>query len=316
MSGDENALRVIQIGANTSDIPATLHLYAEAFGFHNAGCHPLWGKNLGIQGLPLNSHALVWWMVGAQDFFQLEFFHHTQPLQRPKRVDWHPADHGWNRFGISVPDFDACLTALAANGLQTFTEPMIESGLRRVAFRDPYLAVIVEVLEKPTRSVKDDDSPDVVYATSSVADLESAQTFYRDVLQLEIVRDQSIHAPHHEALWGMAGARLDAFLVRAGGGILLEIVQYREPSGRPRPDDYRISDQGIVNVCLGSRDGTLVGRTLERAIGAGIHIPAVFKTEGIVAGYLIDRDKEIELAAIPESLDARLGFLPQSPFPA
>jgi len=239
MATTENQLRLIQIGANTSDIPATLHLYTEAFGFLNAGCHPLWGKNLSIQGLPLDSHALVWWMVGMQEFFQLEFFHHTRPLQRPKRGDWHPTDHGWNRFGIAVSDFDRCLKSLAVHGVQTITPPMTEMGLRRVAFRDPYLSVIVEVLEKRKHSVNDEERPELVYVTASVADLESAKAFYRDVLKLEIVQDKMLHAPHHEALWGLTGVRLNAFLVRAAGEILVQ------GSASPSFSKPRASSPGI-----------------------------------------------------------------------
>ena len=313
MARSENPLRVIQIGANTSDIPGTLRLYSEAFGFRNAGCHPVWGPNLAIQGLSSDSRGLVWWMVGKQRFFQLEFFHHTRPQQRPKRGDWLPSDHGWGRFGIAVSDFERCLKSLAANGVQTNTTPSKETGLRRAAFRDPYLAAIVEVLEKAKESARD-DGPDVVYAASSVANLESAKFFYQDVLQLDIVHDNLLHAAHHEALWGLANAKRDSFIVRGAGNILLEIVQYHEPLGRPRPADYRVSDQGIVNVCLGSRDENVVGQALDRATSAGIKPPVIFKSEGIVAGYLTDKDREIELAAIPESLDARLGFLPQAAF--
>ena len=35
--------------------------------------------------------------------------------------------------------------------------------------------------------------------------------------------------------------------------MLVELVQYTEPAGRPRPPGYRISDQGLLNIAFGFR---------------------------------------------------------------
>src|SRR3954469_13691410 len=105
----KDALQVIQIGASTSDLAGTLRLFTDAFGFQNAGGQGLWGKTIGVQGLAPDSRAIMWWMVGAQEFFQLEFFHYSKPAPRPKRADWTPADHGWGRFGLAVSDFDRAM---------------------------------------------------------------------------------------------------------------------------------------------------------------------------------------------------------------
>jgi catechol 2,3-dioxygenase-like lactoylglutathione lyase family enzyme len=306
---DPDALRPIQIGANTSDLPATLRVLSEAFGFQNAGATGVWGETIRLQGLSPDSRALIWWMVGAQPFFQFELFTHTRPAQRPKRDDWTVADHGWNRIGIAVPDLEACLTVLARHGIEPIGDaPLVDDGGRRIAVRDPFLAAVIELIERPVAS------SEVVYVANSVADLAAARTFYRDTMQLDVVDGEVLHRPEHEALWGLAGARRVGFVARGAGDVVLEVVQYEEPVGRPRPADHRSSDQGIVNVCLGSRDPAVVVGALERATAAGIRPPHVLQTDEVACGYLVEPGTELELVAIPASMDAALGFVAAAPF--
>jgi catechol 2,3-dioxygenase-like lactoylglutathione lyase family enzyme len=313
MADAKDVLQVIQIGASTSDLPGTVRLFADAFGFQNAGGQGLWGKTIGIQGLPPDSRAIMWWLVGAQSFFQLEFFHHTKPAQRPKRKDWTPADHGWCRFGVATADFDTCLQTLTAFEIKTVTAPINENGLRRVAFIEPYLAVAVEVIEKKKTGNAKADGPDIVYFTSSVADLESARGFYRDALGFE-VGENNLHTPAHEALWGLKDAKRETFVARGAGDILLEVVQYSHPVGRPKPDDYRNSDQGIMNICVGSRDPAAVARVMNRALATGLKAPMVLNFDEAVCCYTLDAGRELEFAAIPESRDLEAGFIAVTPF--
>ena len=89
----------------------------------------------------------------------------------------------------------------------------------------------------------------------------------------------ALHTPEHEALWGLAGATTESRLFD-GGEVLIEVVQYLDPAGRPRPDDYRLSDQGILNIAFGARrkaDFNAVYRRAE-AFGAKpncrpVHLP-------------------------------------------
>ena len=39
--------------------------------FQNGGGNGIWGDTILVQGLPPESRAMIWWMVGAQKFFQL-----------------------------------------------------------------------------------------------------------------------------------------------------------------------------------------------------------------------------------------------------
>jgi catechol 2,3-dioxygenase-like lactoylglutathione lyase family enzyme len=310
-------LQTIQIGMNTADLAGSIRLYAEAFGFVNAGSQVLWGDLIQIQGLTPDSRALLWWMIGRQPFMQLELYHHTRPAQRPLRADWRPCDHGWVRFGFAVRDFDRCLAKLAANGVQPLTAPVTTQGLRRVAFRDPYVGVIVEVLEDgPALAALElggGDGPAVVYATSSVSSLAAARAYYGDTLGFRLSPLERLHDPGHEALWGLAGATRAGFVVESGP-TKLEIVEYRDPVGRPRPADYRCSDQGIVNAAIGSRDVAPVARAYERLAAIGVRPPYPVEGPGVKGGYILEPDRELEIVALPESMDAMIGFAATHPF--
>lgn len=300
-------LKVIQVGMNTTDLAGSLQLFSEAFGFRNAGAQGLWGDIIRGQGLPDDARALMWWMVGEQEFFQLEFFHHTKPPQRPLRADWQPSDLGWNRLGIRTAEFDHCLDAVSRHGVSPLgiagTKPS-----RRAAYRDPYVGIIIEVIEDvPSNNTA--VGPQVAYVTSSVSDLDAAKRFYRDTLGLKISEISTLHKPEDEALWSIGDAIREGFVATAlGGGPDLEIVAYAEPIGRPRPVDYRTSDQGIVNIALGSRDREDIAIAFARLNEAGLRSPMIAGTGPVLAGYITNAERELEFASIPEEMDLCLGF--------
>ena len=88
--------------------------------------------------------------------------------------------------------------------------------------------------------------------TLSVPQLTDIATFFEDGIGLK-ASTVALHAPEHEALWGLAGATTECRLFD-GGEVLIEVVHYLDPVGKPRPDDYRLSDQGILNIAVGARD--------------------------------------------------------------
>lgn len=90
----------------------------------------------------------MWWMVGPQLVFQLEFLHHTNPVQHPLREDWDPADRGWIRCGYVVEDLDEIMTALSLQGITPLRQVTGATGRRRVAFIEPYVGVVVELMER------------------------------------------------------------------------------------------------------------------------------------------------------------------------
>ena len=300
-------MEIIQVGINTADIAGSLRLYAEAFGFENGGGQALWGETLKVHGLDPGDRALMWWMVGSEEFCQLEFFHHSKPGQRPLSPDWRPSDIGWVRMGLRVPDLDRAIAIFDRDSIAV-SGRSDRGGVRRLGFRDPFAGIAVEV-EEDSRV----DGPQLRYVTSSVSDLPAALTYYRDVVGLDIAPLEELHLPEDEAVWGLPGAQREGFIVSAGPRCL-EIVRYSDPLGRPRPADHRICDQGIMNVALGSRTRQEVESLLTRLGAAGYHPPSIFRHEDIVAAYIVDAERELELAAIPRSMDKAVGFERSGPF--
>src|SRR5438132_14200132 len=99
-----------------------------------------------IQGLNPQNHAIIWWRIGGAPFFQLEFFSHGSPKQRPQPADWRPCDRGWVRFGIAVNTYDHVVDGLARWNV-TLLGTAGTHGHRRLGFRDPHVGCMVEVME-------------------------------------------------------------------------------------------------------------------------------------------------------------------------
>ena len=75
--------RFAQIALCTTDVPRSVQLYTEVFGFADAGGRALWGERIArMQALGDDTAFVFWWLVGRQDMLQLELFHHTTPRQR------------------------------------------------------------------------------------------------------------------------------------------------------------------------------------------------------------------------------------------
>lgn len=300
-------LTCIQFGLNTTDMAATLRLYSESFGFRNAGGQGIWGETIKIQGLAPDSRAVMWWLLGTQPFFQFEIFQHSKPEPRLRPDDWRPCDHGWVRFGIGVPNYDAALAGLDEFGIALLGQAGT-AGARKSAFYDPFIGAVVELRETPGA-----DGPMVIYGAASVADLEGARDFYGNVVGLELGALEELHQPEDEALWGLAGAQREGFTAKAGD-VSLEIVRYDDPAGRPRRADHRASDQSFFNVAFGSREIGEVADALARLRAAGIEQMNVLEKEGILSAYVNQAERESEFSLILPELDAILGFEPQADF--
>jgi catechol 2,3-dioxygenase-like lactoylglutathione lyase family enzyme len=299
-------LGLCQVALNTTSVSGTLRLYSELFGFSDAGGHASWGKVARVQGLQPDAHWLTWWMVGAQSFFQLELFHHDQPRQKPLPEDWRPSDHGWVRFGIAVDDFDRVVAGLARWSIPLLGTTQVK-GQRRLAFRDPHVGIVVEILEGAATTC-----PAVIYATSSASDIARTRQLYENVLGLEIKPLDLLHSPENEKLWGLAGAKREGFLVCLGDSFL-EVLSYSNPMGRPRPADHSIVDQGIMNVGLGSRDAAVIRALIARVQQAGVKITVAVSIGDVAGTYIVEPDFEIELLGMPAHLDKVCGFVPIAP---
>lgn len=311
-------LRFTQIGLNTIDMPGTLRLYSELFGFAYSGAQPGWGKLLRIQGLDETARTLMTWMIGRQDFVQLEIFQHTSPQPALLPPHWTPAQPGWSRIGMLSVDFDATLAALDAWNCPLLGAVVETRAGRRAAFRDPFVGVVIEIIEE-TPDTPGSPRPRhfpydaaIAYVARTVVDLEEARNLYGTVLGQTILPLDVLHDPADEAMWGLAGEARDGFLVKVGDAYI-EVVRYENSRSAPSAV-RRICDQGVMNVGLGSQDRDAVRWAISRIHEAGKGPEVEIVGGGLLATYILDPDIELELLSIPAPMQAGLGYQPRAPF--
>jgi catechol 2,3-dioxygenase-like lactoylglutathione lyase family enzyme len=248
--------------------------YREAFQLLPSGATLFFGPPAAkVNGLPwpvFPGH----WLLDGQSRFQLEFFRFLRPRPSPRRADERPNDIGYRRVGIHTVEFDATLRRLERLGSKPLGEILGPPGDRRACFRDPE-GNLIEILERdpleglaPPKALIDVPST-VRFVTISVPDLEAARAAWVDKLGMEVAPVGALHSTEHEALWGLEGARRKSLTLQ-GGGVLVELVEYEEPRGRPLPEDHRICDPGIMNIALGARDREEFDRVFARWVAQGL----------------------------------------------
>lgn len=311
-------MRLNQVALSVRDRHASLQWYRSVFGYLDAGemvPHeiPDGPDAAGLQGIPGAKWGMTW-AVDQQRFFQLEFFQYSVPEVRPVPPHWSPADIGYTMVSFHVDDFDATLDRATATGHDPLTEPIGGPGARRVCLRDPD-GVLLELMEDDPRTPNPDERvrPEVPVAArairASVPDLSRSHGYFADTLGMHPI-DLALHSGDHEALWGLAGAKREVATYWAGD-LFLELVQYEEPQGRPWPDGYRISDQGIVNFALGTRSRETFRETVGRALKAGYKGTKEVRMDVVEANYLMDdQGFSVEHWFVDESADAAVGLLP------
>lgn len=227
-----------------------------------------------VNGLP-NPLFPGRWLVDGREWLQLEFFRFLRPRPRRRRADETAADHGYRRVGFAVDDWLATLKRLAERGSEPVGPVLGEVGERRACVRDPE-GNWVELMERdPLEGVAPPKARPEVNATLrsvtiSVPSLDEAAKSWTAGVGLEPAASGSLRAAGDEAIFGLEDARRHS-LVLDGGGVLVELVEYLAPAGRPRPDGWRICDQGIMNVAIVVRDRPTYDRTFARWVEAGLH---------------------------------------------
>ena len=306
-----------QIAVSVRDLRRTHHWYTRVFGFLPSGGTNAFRGFLAekVQGVP-GAASTCWWLMDGQDWFQLELFEFYRPEVRPLPADWRLCDIGYGMVGLSVVDFDGVLARLDAAGTPPLTEPIGEPGCRRVCVRDPE-GVLLEIMEDDPLGgdgYQSGGAPVLARSvTLSVPDLEKSRRFFCDVLELEVFGG-ALHAPEHGRLWGLEDAKREELLLRADG-VLLEIVQYRDPPGRALPDDYRISDQGLLNIALGYRSQREFNRIHRNCLDAGFRGNWRPLRLGAWSVVYVNDDQgfSVELLHVQRWYDRRMGFTPAPP---
>ena len=273
-----------QIAFSVVDLRLTERWFREGFGLLPAGGSRALMRGplaANVQGLT-RAASTCWWLLGRNSWFQLELFQFDRPMAKLMPADFRPCDIGYTRIGIWVEDFDATLKKLARLGSQPLTAPQGERGRRRACVRNPD-GVYVEIMEDDplpqfNRRGRVDCPAAIRSVTLSVPQLVRCRCLFRDGIGLH-ASTVTLHTPEHEALWGLAGATTESRLFD-GGDVLIEVVQYLDPVGKPRPDDYRLSDQGILNIAFGARRKTDFDAVYRRAEAFGaqpncrpVHLP-------------------------------------------
>jgi catechol 2,3-dioxygenase-like lactoylglutathione lyase family enzyme len=311
-----NRPNIVQIVMGSDNLPLCKHLYSTVLGFAGAGDRLTYTRHHGqSMGFGEWGGATVLYMVGRQALMQLEFFTHTTPPQRPLPADWRPNDIGFCRFGISVADFDGVLERLAELDVSTITDPILVGGLRRVCFRDPTVGIPVEIMEEGAalpgeRDRYHDLEPAIVYAAVSVADMDEAIAFFRDVVGLEQV-DTELHAADEERLWGLPDARRRTATMR-GGTTFLELVEYESPAGRPRPADDGLDRQGFKTIGVGFRDPAETGAIFERVKAAGLAWTVAEPASFIGGNHAIGAvAHHLKTLSVPFEVERQFGYSPE-----
>jgi len=315
-----------QIAWAVRDLPRSCRFYVEVLGFRRAGGRVLWGPGLSIlQELGEDADATLWWALGGQPFVQLEFFAHTRPAGRARPPDARPCDLGWSRIAIGVPDLEEALRRAASIGHRPLGPVLVDAGIARAALRDPDGVVVELIGDGGERGAPAPAAggaarvadapvarPAVRAVALSVADLDRSARFWIETCGLAPLPIDAVHAPEHEALWGLPGARREQCVAR-GVDVALELVRYDDPPGRPRPADARLCDQGLLNVALafrGRSDFDLLHARLEAAGHPGT-VPC--PPGPFASTYLRDPERNsLEIFACPPDHDALLGFVPET----
>lgn len=136
------------------------------------------------------------------------------------------------------------------------------------------------------------------HAALSVRDMEQAIAFYRDVVGMEKVFDREFDEPMARLI-GVPGTQVRIVHMRLGDSVV-ELFDYRHPTGRaPRPDAQQ-SDYGLTHIGFIVEDFWATYRHLQahgaRPLGEAVEIrPGVF-----VAYFRGAEDEVIEIREITQ----------------
>ena len=306
-----------QLALSVVDLRRTEAWFVEGLGFLPAGGSILMtsGPVAGlVQGLP-GAASCAWWLVGRNSWFQLELFQFRRPVAKLMTADFRPCDVGYTRMGVHVVDFDTALANLARLGSEPLAPTQGQPGQRRAVVRSPD-GVFVEIMEddplpQPVGSERGDCPVAVRSVTLSTPNLE-ASVAYLTAINGKGPEEIALHTAEHETLWGLPGAICKRAVFRSGD-VLVEVVQYFDPPGKPWPPGYAISDQGILNICYGMRLKEQHREVYRRTVDFGAKPncrPLYFDKGGIV--YMNDHyGFSVEITCIPAgSRDVKYGFEP------
>ena len=304
-------MQLVQVALSCRDLLATRRWYADCFGYLPAGefdseAYPEPSVLAALQDLPAASFRVVW-AVDAQEFFQLELFQYRAPEARPLPAGVAAVRRRLHDTRAPRRGLRCRAPAPGRAGTQPLAPPLGAAGARRACVRDPD-GVLVEVMEdNPAGTPSRAAQVATRFVRASVLDLDRSLAHFVDTLGLER-HEPTLHGPEHEALWGLEGATRRVELLSAGD-FWVELAQYEDPRPAPWPDGYRISDLGILNVALGSRNKQEYGAVLDAVRAAGARVnPENDVGYGSFVYTMDDQGFSVELMYLDRAADAGAGF--------
>lgn len=303
------AMPLVQIAMTALDPDRTTRWYRDVLGFAESGeVRGMGGPEAeAMTGLP-SLRCDIFWMLDSHDFFQLEFFRFDDPVSATGTRA--PTDIGYSLIGVHVQNFDAALDRVQVSG-SPLGPVLGDPGSRRTCTQDPE-GVWVELRERNpvegnARSVR--PSPvTTCFVRAVVEDLDGSRACFESALGL-CPTGIRLHEPADETLWHAEPTDTDACVLDAGG-ILVELVRYRSTTPRPLPAGYRICDQGLLNIALGSRSTADYTATVDSVRRAGHQLHSEMTIGSAAARYMVtDQGLSVELLAIPDPVvEKEFGF--------
>jgi catechol 2,3-dioxygenase-like lactoylglutathione lyase family enzyme len=312
---DTGGTGIVQVALSTMDGERSRDWYQQGLGFLPAGSLAPTADMSATQGVAGARVRKLLWLVDSQDFVQLEIFEYSSPPVRPLRADRQPSDIGYARVGVWVADFDSALARLARLGARPVRPLAGPSGARRACVFDPD-GIMVELMEdfvpapRSRPLVRPGAGVALRAVTASVPDLDVSLRFFRDAIGMTEIPEVVLHTGAQESAAGRRRIPRRRALL-AAGQLWLELAQYDAAGGRPRPADYRITDQGILNIAVASR--TLDGyRGLrDRVTDAGYQVHAEVARQHLRIQYALDHAGfSVELGYFDAARDPVAGFQP------
>jgi catechol 2,3-dioxygenase-like lactoylglutathione lyase family enzyme len=305
---------VCQIALSGTDLPRSLHWYRRTFDWTISRATvehegEAWAR---VPGLPEAKFSVAW-MVERRAFFEFEVFEFERPRMRLQRSDARPSDIGYSRLGLQVRDWDALLERIACTGGELMSAPLGQRGERRLCLRDPegIHLELMEVADSNRHSAAHATLATVRSISVSVVDLDRAARFWVEALGLPEEHGVQLHEPEHERLWGLPGAQRSALVLNGGDDFLVELVQYTQPAGRNRPAGHLLSDQGILNIALGTTEKAQFDTVFSRAEHLGYRPCCAPWTLPEVATVVYVQDGQgltVELMHVEPHALQRMGF--------
>jgi len=260
------SLPLSQIALSTIDLRRSDAFWREGLGFLPSATSRMFrGPTISNLMRVEDAKTTARWLIGQDEWLQIEIWQFENPVPRLLPQDHAPNHIGYSRCGVWLKNFEATLQRLEAMGYAAISVPVGEAEDRRVCVRDPD-GIYVELFERdPLAGQIPPPSYDCDVALRSVTlttpDLSASCKFAENGLGL-CAAGFELHADEHEKLWGLEGASCSR-KTYVSAKMLMEVVQYHDPSPVPRHPHTRLIDQGILNIAFGESRSVKPIRALE-----------------------------------------------------